>query len=248
MTDDTGDSSEVSDFKEILSHPFRGELPLLVGGHAVNVWATLYQEEIGGELDPWQPLTSKDLDLYGDIGLLDELKARFGGEYRLSGPRSPVVGQLSLRLGGFDRKVDVLRNVVGLNHIELCADPLILRLKLEGIEYPFRVLPSHTLLQAKIANLATLDQTTRHDFKHVNIMLLVNREIIKGLLARVESGDLEARTAIGFLEKIRKMLLTDHALACAKSHGIAWQDIWPMKDLRQTLNPKIQNFVKHWLT
>jgi len=36
-------SSEVHDFREILSNPIDGELPLLVGGHAVNLWALSYQ-------------------------------------------------------------------------------------------------------------------------------------------------------------------------------------------------------------
>ena len=48
------------------------------------------------------PLTSKDLDLFGSLALLEGMKNRFGGEYRLSGPRSPVVGQLVVNLAGVD--------------------------------------------------------------------------------------------------------------------------------------------------
>jgi hypothetical protein len=44
-------SSEVHDFREILSHEVDGELPLLVGGHAVNLWAFVYREKIGSSLD-----------------------------------------------------------------------------------------------------------------------------------------------------------------------------------------------------
>lgn len=71
--------SEVHDFKGILSNSIDGCLPLLVGGHAVNLWALIYLEHIGTDLDRWLPLTSKDLDLFGRIALLDEMKKRFGG-------------------------------------------------------------------------------------------------------------------------------------------------------------------------
>ena len=43
-------SSEVHDFREILSSPVEGQLPLLVGGHAVNLWALSYQKRIGREM------------------------------------------------------------------------------------------------------------------------------------------------------------------------------------------------------
>lgn len=88
MNDSPADSSEVGDFKEILSMPLDGQLPLLVGGHAVNLWAIVYQERIGRGLDKWLPLISKDLDLVGTVDLLDAMKKNFGGDMRLSGPQS----------------------------------------------------------------------------------------------------------------------------------------------------------------
>ncbi len=95
---DSGWFSEVSDFKEVLSTPLDGQLPLLVGGHAVNLWAIVYRERVGRELDQWLPLNSKDLDLVGTTDLLDAMKKKFGGDVRFAGPRSPMVGQLIANL------------------------------------------------------------------------------------------------------------------------------------------------------
>ena len=63
--------TEFLDFASLLSAPIKGELPLLVGGHAVNVWAWFYRNRIGKVLDDWLPLTSKDLDLVGTVALLE---------------------------------------------------------------------------------------------------------------------------------------------------------------------------------
>ena len=67
-------SSQVHDFREVLSNPIDGQLPLLVGGHAVNLWALSYQKRIGRNIDKWLPLTSKDLDLFGTLELLEGIK------------------------------------------------------------------------------------------------------------------------------------------------------------------------------
>jgi hypothetical protein len=88
MNESSADSSEVADFKEVISMPMDGQLPLIVGGHAVNLWAIVYRKRVGHGLDKWLPLTSKDLDLVGTIDLLDAMKKNFGGDVRLSGPRT----------------------------------------------------------------------------------------------------------------------------------------------------------------
>ena len=110
-----------------------------------------------------------------------------------------------------------------------------------------RVLPIITLLQAKPANLAKLDQANRNDFKHVSIMLLIVREYLGEVVSTVESGILDSRAAIGQLEHFRKIVASPEALKCASAHGIEFAGIWPRELLFAANDPRIQNFVQHRL-
>lgn len=240
-------SSEVHDFREILSHEVDGELPLLVGGHAVNLWAFVYRDKIGSSLEQWLPLTSKDLDLVGTNALLESLKKHFGGEYRLSGPRGPVIGRLVVHLEGGTREIDVLREVFGMRRQELKKDSVILHLGTEGESNAVRVLPILALLKAKAANLSSLDQANRNDFKHVQMMLLVANEYLAELVRSAESGILESRATIIALEESRKIVLSKEAIRCERDHGIDFGSMWPRELLKLANDPRIVNFVKYRL-
>ena len=240
-------ATEVHDFREILSSATDGELPLLVGGHAVNLWALIYRERIGPEISRWLPLTSKDLDLFGTVELLESIKSRFGGSFRLSGPRSPVVGQLVVNLAGVDRQIDVLREVYGIRRQELGKESASLMIELAGESLAVRVLPVIPLFRAKVANLAALDQANRNDLKHVNLMLLVVREYLAELVRAAESGALDSRGAIVPMEQTREIVLSPEALKCAASHGLDFTGIWPRDLLASATDQRLRNFATHRL-
>ena len=244
---DGDESTEVQDFGLILSTPVDGEFPLLVGGHAVNLWAWFYRARIGKALNQWLPLTSRDLDLVGTVALLDELKRRFGGDYRLSGPRSPVVGQLVVQLGGKNLKIDVLKDVFGLGPKDLVIQAPVVEVEDSNGTFSARVIPPVVLLQAKIANVAKLDQTGRNDLRHVHLMLLVIRAYFSELTEATESGLIDSRIAIIQLELARTVIASTDALQCTVSHGIDFNGIWPRELLAQARDPRLQNFVKHRL-
>lgn len=239
--------TEFLDFASLLSAPIKGELPLLVGGHAVNVWAWFYRKRIGKVLNDWLPLTSKDLDLVGTVAMLEELKQMFGGQYRLSGPRSPVVGQLTFEIGGKNLKVDVLKDVFGLDPKDLKLEAPVIHLSSEGGGQKVRVIAPIILLQAKAANLAKLDQKDRNDHKHVCLMLLVVRAYLTELLETVEAGAIDSRRAIIQLELARKVASSSEAIRCERDHGVDFGSMWPRELLEAAKDPRIMNFVKHRL-
>lgn len=65
---------EPSAFAEILGAP---ELPLIVGGQAVNTWAYFYVTAVPG-LKEYAPFVSKDADIYGTRALACDLAHRAG--------------------------------------------------------------------------------------------------------------------------------------------------------------------------
>ena len=62
-----------SDVADVVSVKTDDELPMVVGGHAVNIWALAYSSRLGLQLQPYAPFTTKDLDLWGPKKILDSL-------------------------------------------------------------------------------------------------------------------------------------------------------------------------------
>jgi|TARA_B110000495_G_C22812354_1_gene474220 uncharacterized membrane protein len=60
-----GEPRPVEDFNDVFAAFKRSEDPvLLVGGHAVNIWALSYYDRAASEIVPHEPLTSSDMDVY----------------------------------------------------------------------------------------------------------------------------------------------------------------------------------------
>jgi len=217
---------------------------IMVGGHAVNFWALFYFPRIKTELRQFLPFTSKDLDFYGDIHLLDRLVKKFGGMKRMSQPRGPVIGQVELEIDGVKRIVEVLHSVHGLSPKDLAkALPPVL----EVDRCRARVLDPVSLLKAKIHNAADFKQDERNDVRHVKIMILCVREFILDALKEAKLGRLPQRNLVNLLESIRQVIADPKAKKAEYIGSFDCQQIWPVRQLTTSGLTKIANFLKHRL-
>lgn len=235
--------TEVADFRELLGTAVDGKLPLVVGGHEVSLWALNYRDRLGTRLDEFFPLLSKDLDLLGDARLLEELQRLRGGKALWAGARSPVIGQLKVEVGGRTLKIEVLREVLGVSRKQLESASQIV--SIDGVE---ACIPSPVVqLQAKIANVARIDQSDRNDLRHLRIMLLVVREFLIDVLSAVAAGIFEPRAAIDELEAVRTAIGSSEAARCCRIARVDLSSVWPRELLAASENERIRKFVEHRL-
>lgn len=216
-------------------------LLVVVGGHAVNLWAVYFLSKGFGEMAKYLPFTSKDLDLVGTWELLDRLHGRLKGKLSRSEPRGPVLGRLVVSApSGQDLIIEVLHAVKGLDFKELART-----IDLQTDEVFGRVLMPHLVLKAKIENAVTIDQAGRNDVKHLGMMILAVRAFITELAVQVAAGHFSGRTLINFLGEIWEIVTSSQAEAATQMWGFDFTEVWPRNELESAGNDKISRWLQH---
>lgn len=170
---------------------------LLVGGQAVNLWA-LYYKDRTADLTPF---VSRDADVLGDRETLVELGKLAGAKpqfFPLKPPSNEIGVVIASDPSGAAMLIEVLRYVRGPTNEQL-QDPVYTMMLGET---PVRVPGPIALLQAKLANLAEINQSGRQDGRHVVILSRLMPAYLEDLRAATVAGRLEERKLIGFLERL----------------------------------------------
>jgi hypothetical protein len=226
----------VEDFEAVFrAISLQKESVILVGGHAVNVWALSYRARLGDLLTPLIPFTSGDMDVYATRNALMGLHEALGGKLLLSGPREITDGTLILGVEPDTRELDVLRRVNGLAKLD-AQDSI--SLVVCGHVVP--VLFPHLLLQAKLENALKLDQRERQDVKHVKIMALVLREFLREVVATASAEN--EKPALQLLRRVLAILVSENAREFTRRHQVTFADGMPEWDLRASPLRKLANF------
>lgn len=240
--DDSGRREvDISEFAGILRPLDGSDPPVIVGGHAVNLWSGYYLTGGVAELAGYMPFTSKDLDLVGSAGLLDRLNRSHKGKLTRTEPRSPVIGRLDVpRKGGGFLRIEVLHTVKGLNAKDLART---MELKIEGMTA--RVLLPHLILKAKIENSQSIDQEGRNDVKHVRMMILCMHAFLIELIGLVASGQISERAVVNILEETLEIVTSPQAAKAVHLWGVDFSKVWPLDDLRMARSEKIARWLQH---
>lgn len=232
------------EFADILLPPDGSDPPVIVGGHAVNLWALYFMSKGIDELSKYLPFTSKDLDLFGNRELLQRLHDKLKGKLSRSEPRSPVLGRLVISSSsGNDLIIEVLHSVKGLDFKELEHT-----IDIEADKVFGRVLMPHLILKAKIENSVSIDQQDRNDVKHVEMMILSVRAFVADLANQVITEEISSRTLVNFLGEIWEIISSHQARVATEMWNFNFSEIWPIPELESTKDEKISRWIQHRLS
>jgi hypothetical protein len=215
-----------ADFAEILCGP---ELPLIVGGQAVNLWAELYAPELAG-LDDYRPFVSKDADIYGTRALAKTLAQRAGWKCHFDEKRSSIVVAILTKPWTPERAsltIEVLGEVNGLVEADLATSTVV---ELGGIDR-YRIPPPTVLLKAKLYNLASLFWSERpQDLKHTRMLCEMVPHYLNELHAECLAGKVAEKTFVAAVNYTAGIVTAGYAGNAARSHGL---------DLRRVVPPSL---------
>jgi hypothetical protein len=231
--------TEIADFADVLLPQEDFGTPVVVGGHAVNLWASYFLSSGTTTLAEFLPFTSKDLDFVGSVDQLEALHRRFSGTKKMGQPRSPVVGRLELPFRDGVRIVELLHIVKGLSFEELKRH---IDITVGGMSA--RVLLPQLVLKAKIENSATIDQDGRNDVKHVSMMIHCNRAFIGQLLSFAQKEQVTQRQVVNVLEEVRTIVLSPMAVRATSLWGFDFTAVWPVDELASCGMEKIEKFTR----
>ncbi len=229
----------LADIADVITTQTDGQLPLIVGGQAVNIWAIVYSPKAGDALQAFEPFVSKDVDLYGPQKILHDLSRKYGAPVTLSPPRLPGIGQVIIPKGELRIKVELLSGVKGLRHIN---EENAMEVAVNGMTV--RVLDPFSCLKAKISNAADLDQTRRQDVRHVQIMKLCAAEYAKDVLSLGAQKIYSERAVVDLLSGLRKTVSSTEAEKVTRKWQISFEDVLPIEEMERSPLEKVQNFLR----
>jgi hypothetical protein len=211
---------------------------LLVGGQAVNVWAMYYESRTTA----LAPFVSRDVDVLGDretltaLGKLACTKPQFF-------PAKPPTNEIGVVIAkdeqGRALLIEVLRFVHGVTNEELREPVYTVALGETHVQVPSPI----ALLQAKIANVADINQNGRQDARHVLILAQVLPAYLGDLQESAGAGRLEERKLIELLERLLAVVTAKKAKAVFEQLSIDASHLFAgLGD--QTKLPRLRAFVE----
>lgn len=218
-----------ADFADILCG---AELPLIVGGQAVNLWAEVYGHALPA-LDSFEPFVSKDADIYGTRALAEQLAHRTGWELHFDSRRDSIVAAILQKQKAPDESpltIEVLSQVNGLTEADLGINTVV-----ESVaKYSFRIPAPPVLLKAKLYNLASLVFTERpQDLKHARMLCEIVPHYLNELHVDCRAGRVPETTFVAAVNYMSEVITSGYAGNAANPRGL---------ELARVIPPKI------WLT
>lgn len=184
-----------------------GETVVLVGGQAVNFWATRY-ERGDSVLAAGGPYTSRDVDFCGSPDAARECAVRLNGEAKVAtfdDMNTPNTGVVTfIDVDGWPRRIDFLSAPAGVDATELLEQCIVATVTSDdGVEVSFRVMHPLHCLRSRAYNVAYLPgYDTEHARRQLRAAIMCARQYV---LELAESAELvRARNANEEIFKIAR--------------------------------------------
>ena len=222
-----------------------GKPYVIIGGQAVNYWATRYLLE-EAELSAWLPFTSKDTDFHGnrDDVLRTALQLGRPAVFPHRKMMTAFAGGVVWPIGENRSRVEFVRHVPGAK----AAEVETLAVEHDYLGQPVRVIDPISLLACKLVLALTVDQRQRRDADHARILLLCVRAFLRETLRGVGAGELPARGWLGAAERLFKLAASKTGKRAALKLKLHWPQALPEAEIAASKNRLIARFREKRLT
>ena len=193
---------------------------VLVGGQAVNFWASHYQRRVP-ELAREAPFTSNDIDFCGDQNAVRVCAERLGGTPRVPAfddatPNSGTV--VFVDAAGVTRTLDVVSAPFGLDAAEVHATALAVEILDDaGASTGVRFFVMHPVLcmESRVHNVVGLaaDYDTDQGRKQLRLSILCAREFLRDVLDGFMEAENPVRAVLKLNERIFRFSVQGQAKA-----------------------------------
>jgi hypothetical protein len=211
---------------------------ILVGGHAINLWASAYRDKIP-QLNEFLPFSSEDLDFIGGRIEAVEIQKILGGDLTLNKnfDPSPNTGVLITDDKNQALRIDFLASVYGLGDDEVINSAINFRGQDKLIGVNLKVLNPILCLEGKLKSYTGLPQAGRQDKKHLQISLLIVNQYIKDVC--IEN---DPRDGLKLIEKMLKTAKSDAGLKVWLKDDIDIIKTVPLDIIDTLEDPKWEKF------
>jgi hypothetical protein len=164
---------------------------ILIGGQAVNFWATQYLARVP-ELLERGPYASKDIDLCADLDFVKKCARRLGdnAKARIAGLDDVPINLGAVRFvdgDGFERQIDFLGEPAGVPLAELVERAANVTLVVDGKDVRFRVMHQLHSLRSRAYNVAYIDgYQSEHGLNQLRAAIICARQYVADLIADQE--------------------------------------------------------------
>lgn len=217
---------------------------VLVGGQALNVWATRYEDR-ANELKNEGPFVSKDADFQGSRSAVEACAKTLGGRFQIAtlDDSTPSFALVIFRDSlDQERQIDFLKSVGGVTkHGEVARTSIPIDL---GAGITIKVLHPVLCLESRTYNVVDLASyyANERGLMQLRASVACAREFISDL------AEVSARSALRLIERVFRLARSRRGLAAFTLHGVdVFAAVAPLASLpakfRDLRYPRIQELL-----